>query len=79
MDSKGCPTPSMITVEQNINLRTFPEGKRQVYEIIKTNSEEPHPKEPLLLIITAVGCTSYLLSTIRNLLQHSCGVTIHNG
>ena len=68
-------------LEQDIDLSTFPEGKRHAYEIIKTHSEEPHPKEPLLLIITGVGCTetSYLLSTIRNSLQYSCGVTIHTG
>ena len=79
--NKGCPSPSMIMLEQNIDLSTFPEGKRHVYEIIKTHSEEPHPKEPLLLIITGVGCTgtSYLPSTIQNLLQHSCGVTFHTG
>ena len=49
--NKGCPSPSMIMLEQNIDHSTFPEGKRHVYEIIKTHSKEPHPKEPFLLII----------------------------
>jgi predicted ATP-binding protein involved in virulence len=55
--------------------------QRFAYNIIKSHSEQPSPKDPLLLIIIGVAGTgkSYLIHAIRNLLQACCAITATTG
>ena len=55
--------------------------QRFAYNIIKSQSEQPSPKDPLLLIIIGVAGTgkSYLIHAIRNLLQACCAITATTG
>lgn len=50
------------------------------YDIIKSHSEQPPPKDPLLVIIIGDAGTGKLpINAIKNLLQHSCAVTATTG
>lgn len=70
-----------MSSNENVDVSTFSDMQKRGYDIIKAHSEQPCPKDPLFLIIMGVGGTgkSYLLSAIRNLLQHSCAVTATTG
>ena len=43
-------TPRTLA-DQNIDVRTFSDMQKHGYNIIKAHSEQPFPKDPLLLII----------------------------
>lgn len=55
--------------------------QKHAYDIIRTHSSQPCPKEPLLVLSIGVGITgkSYLIHAIRNFLQHSCAITATTG
>ena len=74
-------TANVVMQEENVDVSTFSDMQKRGYDIIKAHSEQPCPKDPLFLIIIGVGGTgkSYLISAIRNLLQHSCAVTATTG
>ena len=77
---KDALTPEVI-IPKECAVTTSSDMQKCAYDIITTHSDLPCPKDPLLLIITGVGGTgkSYLISAIRNLLQHSCAVTATTG
>ena len=69
---------STIRTEQNTDISTFSDMQKCAYDIIKSHSQQPYPKDPLLLIITGGGGgtgKSYLINAVKNLLQQSCAVT----
>jgi len=74
-------TANVKVPEKNVDVSTFSDMQKRGYDIIKAHSDRPCPKDPLLLIIIGVGGTgkSYLISAIRNLLQHSCAVAATTG
>ena len=78
--NKEVLTPRTVQ-QQNIDLTTFSDMQKRAYDIIKAHSEQPYPKDPLLLIIIGGGGTgkSYLINAVKNLLQHSCAVTATTG
>ena len=49
-------------------MSTFGDMQECAYDIIKGHSEQPYPKDPLLLIIIGGGGTgkSYLINTTTN-------------
>jgi len=59
--NKEVLTPRTVR-QQNIDLTTFSDMQKCAYDIIKAHSEQPYPKDPLLLIIIGCGGTgkSYL-------------------
>ena len=65
-------TPRTIT-DQNIDVSTFSDMKKRGYNVIKAQSEQPYPKDALLLIIVGGGGTgkSYLINAINALLKQS--------
>lgn len=69
------------STEQNIQISTFSDMQKCAYDTIKRHSEEPYPKDPLLLIIIGGGGTgkSYLINAVKNLLQQSCAVSATTG
>lgn len=78
--NRDASTQESLLQRENVDISTFSEMQKRAYDIIKTHSEQP-PKNSLLLIIIGDGGTgkSYLISAIKNLLQHSCAVTATTG
>ena len=74
-------TFQVVMSQQNIDINTFSERQRQAYNLIKAHSQQTSPKDPLLLIVNGVAGTgkSYLINSIRNLLQTSCAITTTTG
>ena len=68
-------------IGETIDLNTFSDMQKHAFNIIKAHSEQPCPKNPLILIIIGGGGTgkSYLINAIRSLLQNSCAVTATTG
>jgi len=70
---------------KNTDISTFSDiyiyMQKGAYDIINSHSQQPYPKEPLLLIIIGGGGTgkSYLINAVKNLLQQSCAVTATTG
>lgn len=79
--NRDASTQESLLQRENVDISTFSEMQKRAYDIIKTHSEQPSPKNSLLLIIIGDGSTgkSYLISAIKNLLQHSCAVTATTG
>jgi len=74
-------TFSVALPRQNIDINTFSDMQAHAYNMIKAHSEQPSPKDPLLLIVVGVAGTgkSYLINAIRNFLGTSCAVTATTG
>lgn len=72
---------STIRTEQNTDISTFSDMQKCAYDITKSHSQQPYPKNPLLPIIIGGGGTgkSYLINAVKNLLQQSCAVTATTG
>ena len=78
--NKQAFTPKTIT-NHNVDVSPFSEMQKRGYNIIKVHSENPSPKDPLLLIIIGGGGAgkSYLINSIKTLLKQSCAVTATSG
>ena len=79
--NKDVLNPELTNSRQNVDVNTLNDMQKHAYDIIRTHSSQPCPKEPLLVISIGVGGTgkSYLIHAIRNFLQHSCAITATTG
>jgi len=78
--NKDASTQESLLQRENVDISTFSEMQKRAYDIIKAHSEQPSPKNSLLVIMGDGGTgKSYLINAIKNLLQHSCAVTATTG
>ena len=65
-----------------VDINSFSEMQKLAYDIVKSHFDDTSSeKQPLCLIINGVAGTgkSYLINSIRNLLQNKCAVTATTG
>ena len=79
--NKDVLNPELTSARQNVDVNTLNDMQKHAYDIIRTHSSQPCPKEPLLVILIGVDGTgkSYLIHAIRNFLQNSCAITATTG
>ena len=79
--NKDASTQESLFQREKVDINTLSEMQKRAYDIIKAHSEQPSPKDPLLLVIIGDGGKgeSYLINAIKNFLQHSCAITATTG